>query len=367
MRRSRNNGNKNTSKYVVIFIVLLAVSLIAYKSYQNKKIVKVINEDLEIASEIDDDDEIVVISSEDIIAEKETVEVDVEVEKADIEPAVSENNETTGEAVEIKKEVKNEATSQISVKNNAKSNKEVQVEPVVDDKIVVSENNADADVEVISGASDEMDEEVITPVVEEEVKTEPVFVIDSITEDVKERIVDVSWKADCPVSLDNLRYIKISYLDFENKTQVGELIVHKKVSSEIVEIFKELYNSGYQIDKMTLVANYEADDTKSMEDNNTSAFNYRPVAGSSKLSKHSYGIAIDINPIQNPYVKGDYVSPKDGRKYLDRTNVRTGMIVKNDVVYKAFKSRGWIWGGEWNTMKDYQHFQKTINLDELIK
>nr|WP_243182907.1 M15 family metallopeptidase [Anaerosolibacter carboniphilus] len=101
-----------------------------------------------------------------------------------------------------------------------------------------------------------------------------------------------------------------------------------------------------------------------MENNNTSAFNFRDVADSKGvLSKHSYGVAIDINPIQNPYMKGEKVSPAAGKSYLDRGEIRKGMIIKGDVCYKAFKDRGWTWGGEWKTMKDYQHFQKSIPLN----
>jgi hypothetical protein len=109
------------------------------------------------------------------------------------------------------------------------------------------------------------------------------------------------------------------------------------------------------------VDEYKGDDDVSMADNNTSAFNYRDVVDSKGvLSKHSYGVAIDINPIQNPYIKGKKISPASGTNYVNRKKFQNGMIIKNDVCYKAFKDRGWTWGGEWKTMKDYQHFQKTI-------
>lgn len=192
----------------------------------------------------------------------------------------------------------------------------------------------------------------------------PVFKQSSISDEIAEKIKGVSWKEESPVKLEDLAYINITYWGFDDKEHIGEMIVHKKLAEEIIDIFKDLYDAKFPIEKIRLIDEYDANDDLSMADNNTSAFCSREVTGSKGVfSMHSYGIAIDINPVQNPYVKGDIVLPKQGREYLDRDNVRKGMIVKGDVCYNAFVSRGWTWGGDWNSLKDYQHFEKEINLD----
>lgn len=195
--------------------------------------------------------------------------------------------------------------------------------------------------------------------------TEPVFEAENIGAADFARIEGVSWKLGCPVPVDDLRLLKLTYLGFDGRVRVGELICHRLVAGDLTEIFRELYEMEFPIGQIRLVDEYGANDTLSMEDNNTSAFNYRVVDGTSNLSKHAYGLAVDINPVQNPYIEGGgaYVSPDAGREYLDRGNVRPGMITRGDDVYNAFVSRGWIWGGGWRTPIDYQHFQKNVKLD----
>ncbi|WP_432663418.1 M15 family metallopeptidase [Wukongibacter baidiensis] len=190
------------------------------------------------------------------------------------------------------------------------------------------------------------------------------FTYEPIPEVITDKIDGVSWKEGAPVGLDDLSYVRVTYWGFDDKEHIGELVVHKKVAEEITQIFKELYEAKFPIEKIRLIDEYDANDDLSMDDNNTSAFCFREVAGKKgTLSKHSYGIAIDINPVQNPFIKGDRVSPVAGKEYKDRENVRPGMIVEGDICYRAFKERGWTWGGEWKTLKDYQHFQKQIDLD----
>ena len=155
-----------------------------------------------------------------------------------------------------------------------------------------------------------------------------------------------------------LSLLKIAYLNMNGETKIGDLIIAKDLSLEVVEIFKEIYNCKFPIEKMRTINNYNCNDDLSMEDNNTSAFNYRMVRGSRKLSDHSYGRAIDLNPLLNPFVTRKKVYPENGRKYIDRENHVEGMIQKNDCVVRAFKSRGWHWGGDWKYSKDYQHFYK---------
>ncbi|MEJ6680800.1 MAG: M15 family metallopeptidase [Flavobacteriales bacterium] len=155
-----------------------------------------------------------------------------------------------------------------------------------------------------------------------------------------------------------LQSVKVAYLNLDGETQMGELIVHHELTEEVVDIFREIYECKFPIEKMMPINLYDCNDDKSMEDNNTSAFNYRTVSGSRKLSDHSFGRAIDINPLFNPYIRRSKVQPENGRKYTDRGSHVEGMIQENDCVVQEFKSRGWQWGGDWKYSKDYQHFYK---------
>lgn len=171
--------------------------------------------------------------------------------------------------------------------------------------------------------------------------------------------------ASLAVSYEDLRYMNILYYDFNGDVQTGELICNKAIADDLIEIFYELYENEYQIESVRLIDDYNGDDTASMEANNTSCFNYRPVEGTSSLSKHALGCAIDINPFYNPYVvfnKGKagetYISPAGSEIYADRSKVFAYKIDENDLCYKLFKEHGFTWGGNWNSCKDYQHFQK---------
>jgi len=192
------------------------------------------------------------------------------------------------------------------------------------------------------------------------------YQIQEITPEVKERMLKAdSWRQGCPVPLENLRYLRMNHLNFEGKTVSGELIVHKKVADEVVLIFSELYEIGYPVKQMRLVADFAANDWQSIEADNTSAFNCRPMTGKKKKwSKHAYGKAIDINPIENPYInKKGYISHKASWKYKKRvhkndTPADKALLLKNDKATKIFEKYGWKWGGDWRTIKDYQHFSK---------
>lgn len=190
------------------------------------------------------------------------------------------------------------------------------------------------------------------------------FYYEKIKADIKKRIVGKSYKKDCTVPFEDLRYVRVLYYGFDEKTHIGELIVNKGIASDIVDIFLELYEKKYPIEQMVLVDEYDADDNTSMAANNTSSFNYRPVPGSTHLSKHALGLAIDINPLYNPYIqytkKGTVILPEEGSKYADRTLDCPYYINKKDLCYKAFTERGFTWGGFWKTEPDYQHFQKTL-------
>jgi hypothetical protein len=186
-----------------------------------------------------------------------------------------------------------------------------------------------------------------------------VFSQEPLSKKIVQKIIDKSWKTNAPVQLEDLSYLKITYFGFDGKVHIGEMIVHKKVAAEVLEIFRELYHAGFAIEKMNLVDLYDADDKRSMKANNSSSLNVRPVTGNNKaVSMHSYGLAIDINPLRNPSVNKNEVLPPTGREFLDRKKIRKGMITKGDLCYKAFVSRGWQWGGDWKSVKDYQHFEK---------
>jgi len=186
-----------------------------------------------------------------------------------------------------------------------------------------------------------------------------------VTVELKERMIKgKSWRKGCPVPLEDLRYLRMSYKDFRGIDMRGELIVHKDVSTEVTQIFEALYQAEYPIHKMRLVSDYKGNDWQSIEADNTSAFNCRNATGSKKWSKHSYGKAIDINPIENPYIsRKGYISHKESLVYKKRvhkndTYTDKAILLKNDDAVKIFKKYGWKWGGDWSGVKDYQHFSK---------
>ncbi len=190
---------------------------------------------------------------------------------------------------------------------------------------------------------------------------------------IKERMIEGgSWHKGCPVPLEDLRYLTIKYINFAGKEKTGELIVHKSVAKEVSDIFEKLYKIRYPIFKMKLISYYNANNEESMRFNNTSAFNCKLMTGSkTKWAKSSYGKVININPMQNPYVAkdGKIVQPVMGRDYIgknrshalskDATN--QAMIIDGDKILSIFKSYNWKWGGEWKSLKDYQHFEKIDN------
>ncbi|SFV52427.1 hypothetical protein MNB_SV-6-162 [hydrothermal vent metagenome] len=174
-----------------------------------------------------------------------------------------------------------------------------------------------------------------------------------------------SWRKGCPVPISDLRYLKIPHYDFRWKRVIGEMVVHRDVAKDVADIFDKLYKNRYPIRKMKLVSHYGASDYRSIEADNTSAFNCRPVTGGKKWSNHSYGRAIDINPIENPYIsRSGHISHSKSLKYRDRrvsnsnSAENRATIRGGDYIVKLFKQRGWRWGGEWHGIKDYQHFDK---------
>lgn len=184
-----------------------------------------------------------------------------------------------------------------------------------------------------------------------------------ISDAVFGRIYGNSYKKDCRVLRSSLRYLHLLHYTEDGRIKLGEMICHKDIADDLTDIFRKLFEAKYPIENMQLIDNYGADDIRSMEHNNTTCFNHRTVAGSKKLSNHSLGKAVDINPLYNPYVKrrqdGTYkVSPEKGRKYADRTKTFKYKIDRNDLAYRLFKQHGFRWGGDYRSLKDYQHFEK---------
>jgi hypothetical protein len=166
-----------------------------------------------------------------------------------------------------------------------------------------------------------------------------------------------SWRPGCPVGLEDLRVVRLRYWGFDRRIHRGRLVVHREVALPIVDIFHRMFDARFPIARMRLVDAYDADDDRSTRANNTSAFNCRAITGGSTWSRHAYGMAIDINPVQNPYVYADgSVLDPAAVPYLDRTRRAPGMIHDGDVVDRAFAAHGWRWGGRFRTIKDYQHF-----------
>lgn len=204
-------------------------------------------------------------------------------------------------------------------------------------------------------------------IMEDRVTYQEGFYYESLNDAIKEKITGISYPEDdsnAAVSYDMLRYVSVLYYDFNGASQTGELICHKAIAQDLVEIFCELYEAGYPIERICLVDEYQGDDEMSMQDNNTSCFNYRALP-SGKLSNHAYGLAIDLNPFYNPYVttKKDgtvNITPAGSEPYADRTQDFAYKIDKEDLAYRLFLEHGFTWGGSWRSSKDYQHFEKAI-------
>ncbi|MCQ2153465.1 MAG: M15 family metallopeptidase [Bacteroidales bacterium] len=189
------------------------------------------------------------------------------------------------------------------------------------------------------------------------------FRILPVDDSVFARMKGKSYKDGCTVSRDSLRYVRVLHKDASGAVKVGEMVVAKSIADDILDIMRTLYEASYPIERMVLIDEYGADDDLSMRADNSSAFNYRKVAGTAVLSKHSLGLAVDINPLYNPYCKRAkdgrmIVSPANAAEYADRSREFPYKIEKGDLCYRLFTSRGFKWGGDWKSLKDYQHFEK---------
>lgn len=227
----------------------------------------------------------------------------------------------------------------------------------------------------VSDTSDEsaIDEELEAETEEEIIPEDRVtykegFYYQSLDETVIERITGCSYPVledgdSIEIGYEDLSYVVVQYVGFDFETHEGEIICNNAIAQDLVEIFYELYRNEYQIESIALIEEFDGDDYASCEANNTSCFNYRQVVDSSSLSKHALGLAIDINPLYNPYITynsdGSYnVYPENAADYVDRSKAFPYKIDENDLCYKLFTEHGFTWGGHWNSVKDYQHFQR---------
>jgi hypothetical protein len=176
---------------------------------------------------------------------------------------------------------------------------------------------------------------------------------------VRAQMTGVSWRPGCPVPLGDLRLLTLTYRGFDGRAHTGQLVTNRDAASALVGVFRRLYTARFPIRRMQLVDRYGGDDYRSIEADNTSAFNCRAATGSTHWSQHAYGRAIDVNPIENPYVSGGTSSHAASKRYLDRSRHRPGMAYEGGVLVESFRAASWGWGGTWSGIKDYQHFSST--------
>jgi hypothetical protein len=176
--------------------------------------------------------------------------------------------------------------------------------------------------------------------------------------DLMDAMTGVSWRVGCPVPLDDLRLVSLTYFGFDGVDHTGELVVNKAIAAAVVRIFGKLYAARFPIRGMRRIDAFGGSDDDSMAADNTSSFNCRKAWGSTHWSQHAYGRAIDVNTVENPYLPQGQVLPAAGKSYVDRRDVRPGMVVPGDAIYRAFHDEGFTWGGSWANGTDYQHFEK---------
>ncbi len=165
-----------------------------------------------------------------------------------------------------------------------------------------------------------------------------------------------TWTSGCPVAATDLRYVTVSFRGFDGLAHTGELLVNARAADALVTVFGKLFAEGYPIERMRVTSAAELNAPPTGDGNTTAAFACRPVRGQKAWSQHAYGLAVDVNPFQNPYHKGDVVLPELANSYLERGDVRAGMIRPDGPVVRAFASVGWQWGGDYRSLKDFMHF-----------
>jgi hypothetical protein len=170
-----------------------------------------------------------------------------------------------------------------------------------------------------------------------------------------------SWHAGCPVAPSALRRVRLSYRGFDGQAHTGTLVVNESVVGDVAVVFRRLYAARFPLRRMRQIDAYGGNDERSLAADNTAGFNCRYAVGPGprRWSTHAYGLAIDVNPVENPYLEGGRVHPRAGRAYLNRSRIRPGMAVRGGLLVRAFAAVGWRWGGRWQGTPDYQHFSST--------
>ena len=274
---------------------------------------------------------------------------------------------TTTEIVETKADLDEGTDGSVSIVIDTK---ETDIE--ADNAATVSEETDKSTEHKSDFLKDLKDIPAGTVLSENEIDTENLdnyFNVSDITEGdrIYERINGRSYRDNDYVPLNSLVYLKLPHYNFDGKIQVGELIVCRDIKDDVLAVFKELFEAKYQIQSMYLIDNYwtgdpDSSDSASIDVNNTSSFCFRNATAGSKLSNHAYGRAIDINPQQNPYVSYKTGSPvwshSNANDYIARDTGLPHLIDHDDLAYKVFTKYGFKWGGDWNSPKDYQHFEK---------
>lgn len=196
------------------------------------------------------------------------------------------------------------------------------------------------------------------------------FYVAKIDDALFARIKGKSYKDDCIVPREDLRYLHVLHKDVYGRTHEGEMICNAYIAHDLMDIFHKLYLANYPIEKIRLVDEYNADDETSMRDNNSSSFNFRFVSHTKRVSKHGLGLAVDINTLYNPFTKTvdgkRIIEPITGEPYLDRKAKFLYKIDKDDLCYKLFIAHGFEWGGDWETVKDYQHFEVPTDVMRML-
>ena len=187
------------------------------------------------------------------------------------------------------------------------------------------------------------------------------FCIRTIDDKIFSRMAGKSYKVSCPLPLGDLRYLELMHKNLAGETLRGEMICNERIADDVLEIFERLYATGYPIERVRLIDDYGADDELSMRDNNSSCFNFRFVSFTNRISRHGYGLAVDINPLYNPYIKTvdgrKVIAPDNSAAYEDRAKSFPYKITADDLCCRLFREKKFLWGGEcWDDEKDYQHF-----------
>lgn len=255
------------------------------------------------------------------------------------------------------------------IKNNKHSEVNTETENASEKVVQESELVADRDSEEVPQETQEKVTDTVGTESDRKSDTETPeasyaddFYISEIPDDIFARMQGKSYKEDCTVPRDDLRYVHVLHMGFDGEVKDGELVVNKAIADDVLAIFEELYKADYPIEKVRLVDEYDADDEASMSDNNSSAFNFRFISHTTRISRHGLGMAVDINTRYNPYVKtvdGKLsIEPANGADYVDRSKDFPHKIDHEDLCYKLFKEHGFTWGGDWTHSKDYQHFER---------